>query len=159
MLASKLLIEFASIPDVAEIASISRDEIEYGLGWDYTPQRLAKLIKHKSKNVVVARIENELVGFGIMTYRKDQANLDLLAVKEEFRRKKIGTQIVQWLAKVALTAGIFNIFVQVRERNDRAVSFYTNLGFQQIDIVPGFYRGVENGVVMAMPIRSMMNAT
>lgn len=159
MRANNTLIEFARFTDVAEISRISRDEVEFGLGWNYTSRKLSQLIKNKSKNVVVARIDEELVGFGIMTYHKDQANLDLLAVKEEFRDQKIGTQIVFWLEKVAVTSGIFNIFVQVRERNKAALKFYEKLGFQRLDEIQGFYKGVENGVVMAKLLRSMVNAT
>ena len=71
----------------------------------------------------------------------------------------IGTQIVLWLEKVAVAAGIYNIFVQVRERNTGAISFYEELGFQKLDDIEGFYKGVENGVVMAKLLRSMINAT
>ena len=159
LLTDKALIEFARIPDVVEISRISRDEVEYGLGWDYTTQRLLQHIRSNSKNVVVARIDQKLVGFGIMTYHKDQANLDLLAVKEKFRRMKIGTQIVSWLEKVAFTAGSFNIFVQVREMNSEAITFYEMLGFQKLEEIKGFYKGVENGVVMAKLLRPMINAT
>ena len=94
-----------------------------------------------------------------MTYHKDQANLDLLAVKEKFRRMKIGTQIVSWLEKVAFTAGSFNIFVQVREMNTEAITFYEKLGFLKLEEIEGFYKGVENGVVMAKLLRPMINAT
>jgi len=37
MLTDKTLIEFARVHDIAEISRISRDEVEYGLGWNYTP--------------------------------------------------------------------------------------------------------------------------
>jgi [ribosomal protein S18]-alanine N-acetyltransferase len=154
---NKTLIEFASFHDAAEISRISRDEVEYGLGWDYTSQRLSQLIRNSSKNVVVARIDRGLAGFGIMTYHKDQANLDLLAVKHNFRRMKIGTQIVLWLEKVALTTGAFNIFVQVRETNNGAIRFYEELGFLELEQIQGFYKGVENGVVMAKLLRPMIN--
>lgn len=92
-----------------------------------------------------------------MTYHKDQANLDLLAVKHNFRRMKIGTQIVLWLEKVALTTGAFNIFVQVRETNNGAIRFYEELGFLELEQIQGFYKGVENGVVMAKLLRPMIN--
>ena len=78
---NKTTIEFAKVSDVAEIGNLSRKYIEHDLGWKYIPEILKKLIKHRSKNVVVARKGNKLVGFGIMTYHEEQANLDLLAVK------------------------------------------------------------------------------
>lgn len=159
MLENKALIEFAAFSDAAEIGMISKKDIEDGLGWKYTPERIVKLIGDNSKNVVVARVESKLAGFGIMTYHEDQANLDLLAVKRCFRRMKIGTQIVQWLEEVAMTAGAFNIFVQVRARNTEAVEFYESLGFLVLDEKKAYYSGVEAGLIMAKSLRRIFNAT
>ena len=96
MLATNIQIEFAKLSDSTEISLLTRDEIEHGLGWHYTAQRIAQIIQHKSKNTVVAKLEGNLVGFGVMTYRKDQANLDLLAVKKNYRRNYVGTELVLW---------------------------------------------------------------
>ena len=159
MLEDKTLIEFAAFSDAAEIGEMSKNDIEHGLGWKYNPERLVKLIGDSSKNVIVARMESKLVGFGIMTYHEDQANLDLLAVKRNFRRMKIGTQIVQWLEKVATTAGAFNIFVQVRASNTGAIAFYESLGFIVLDEKKGYYKGKEAGLIMAKSLRRMFNAT
>jgi ribosomal-protein-alanine N-acetyltransferase len=123
------------------------------------PRKIIRITKSKSQNIIVARLEGELVGFGIMTYRKDQANLDLLAVKEDYRRSRIGSQIVLWLEKVATTAGAFNVFVQLRETNSGAFALYENLGYEKLDVFPGYYKGIENGVVMAKSLRTMINAT
>ena len=148
MIEDETLIEFARYSDAVEIGAISKRDIEYGLGWKYTPERIARLIDDEVKNVVVARVRSDLAGFGIMTYYQDHANLDLLAVKPGLRRMRIGTQIVRWLEKVAITAGVFNIFVQVRARNKSAVQFYESLGFSVLDVDKAYYRGTEAGVIM-----------
>ncbi|MEW8430170.1 MAG: GNAT family N-acetyltransferase, partial [Candidatus Thiodiazotropha sp.] len=129
MIKNGIKIEFAQFADAAEIGILSKNEIEYGLGWKYRPERIVRLIRNSSKNVVVARSDSALVGFGIMSYQETQANLDLLAVKPGFRRMKVGTDLVQWLEKVALNAGVFNVFVQVRERNADAIAFYKHLDY------------------------------
>ena len=159
MFGNKTTIDFAKVSDVTEIGNLSRKYIEHDLGWKYTPEKLKKLIKNRSINVVVARKGNKLVGFGIMTYHEEQANLDLLAVKMIYRRRGIGKQIVIWLEEVALTAGIFNIFVQARKINDGAIKFYKKIGFEIIDEKSGYYRGQETGVIMSKNIRRMTNAT
>ncbi len=101
MLAICTDIEFATVSDAVEISELSRKYIEYDLRRVYTPSRIRYLMRNTSKNVVVARNERDLVGFGIMSYREDSANLDLLAVKKLYRRRGVGTQVVQWLEKVA----------------------------------------------------------
>ena len=158
MLEQKLRIGFATLSDAKDISRLSRDEIEYGLGWNYTEQKIGWIIRNKSNNVIAARLEDDLVGFGIMTYHRDQANLDLLAVKRDYRRKKVATGLILWLEKVAVTAGAFNVFVQLRETNTGAFMLYEKLGFQRLDKLPGFYRGLEDGIVMAKSLRPMINA-
>lgn len=146
-------IEFASLADAVEIGELSRRYIEYDLGWDYTPEKISRLIRHEAKNVVVAREGQQLAGFGIMTYREEQANLDLLAVKLRYRYQGIGSQLVAWLEKVALTAGIFTIHVQVRQVNSGAIKFYRKLGYKIVAEHHGYYRGLETAVIMSKDIR------
>ncbi len=155
MLEAKIDIAFAAFSDAAEISRMSRDEIEYGLQWSYTAEKLSRLMRDSTKNVVVARLDNMVIGFGIMTYHLDQANLDLLAVKPPFRRRKIASRLIAWLEKVAATAGCFDIFVQVREMNAGAIAFYEKLGFQPLGKMTGYYQTVENAVIMAKSLRTM----
>jgi ribosomal-protein-alanine N-acetyltransferase len=157
MLNDKPLIEFAKPSDTTEIAALSKNEIEQGLGWKYTPEQIVRLINDDTVNVVVARFASRLAGFGIMTYYNNNANLDLLAVKRPYRRIRIGTHIVHWLEQVAITAGAYNIFVQVRSRNSPAVAFYENLGFLLLEEKKGYYRGVESALIMAKSIRRMFS--
>jgi len=151
-------IEFAVVSDVVEIGELSRKYIEYDLRWTYRPSRIRELIQNTSKNVVVARRENTITGFGIMTYREDSANLDLLAVKKLYRRRGVGRQVVQWLEEVARTAGIINIFVQVRKSNYGAIQFYEKLGFHVIEEAAGYYQGYESAVVMCKGIRQIIDS-
>jgi ribosomal-protein-alanine N-acetyltransferase len=149
-------VEFATSSDAIEIGELSKKYIEYDLGWHYTPERLRELLKDKATNVVVARKGNSLAGFGIMTYAEQNANLDLLAVEFRYRRQGIGKQIVTWLEEVARTAGILNVYVQVRKINRGAIKFYAKCGFQAIDELGGYYRGTETGVIMCKSIGQMI---
>jgi len=89
-----------------------------------------------------------IIGFGIMTYHDDSANLDLLAVLPEYEGTGLAQEVVVWLEEVALNAGIFDIKVQARERNQKGIKFYKKLGYKIIKKVPRVY-GVETQVRMA----------
>ena len=158
MLSSKTRIEFAKPRDVAAMARMSRDEVERGLGWRYHPQVLARLMRARHKNVVVARVDDELAGFAIMTYHAYQANLDLLAVQRPYRRNGVGTQLVAWLVEVAATAGIYNVYVQVRETNHGALHFYRDLGFERLDMLRGYYNGEEGALILAQSLRPLVGS-
>lgn len=154
MINDSITIEFASHADAGQIAKLSKLYIEHGLGWKYTPDKITQLIRHARKNVVVAREDGQLAGFGIMTYHESRANLDLLAVKLRYRYQGIGRQIVQWLEEVALTAGIFTVYVQVRQINIGAIKFYQKLGYRTLNEQAGYYHGIETGVIMSRDLRN-----
>ncbi len=158
MLTECLKIEFASVADAAEISRLSRRHIEYNLRRVYTPGRVRDAIRHRSKNVVVARSEQNLIGFGIMTYGENTANLDLLAVKPDFRRRGVATRLLRWLEKVAQNAGIQQIFVQVRKPNLQAIRLYQKLGYMLIDEIAGYYQGREAAVIMGKSARRLFRS-
>jgi ribosomal-protein-alanine N-acetyltransferase len=158
LLAISIDVEFATFSDAVEISELSRKYIEYGLRRVYTPSRIRYLMRNTSKNVVVARKDRALFALGIMTYREDSANLDLLAVKKLYRRRGVGTQVVRWLEKVARTAGITNIFVQVRKTNASAIRFYETLGFHIVEEAAGYYQGRETCVIMCKGLRQMVGS-
>ena len=159
MFAIRATVEFATVSDTSEIGALSKKYVEHDLGWKYAPERLRRLLRDESKNVVVARAGNALAGFGIMTYGDDTANLDLLGVKPRYRRRGVGRQIVDWLEGVALTAGVVSVFVQVRKLNHGAIRFYEKLDYRRIEEIRGYYRGKETAVVMGKSIRPMGRAT
>ena len=49
MFGNRTTVEFAKVSDVTEIGNLSRKYIENDLGWKYTPDKLKKLIKNRSK--------------------------------------------------------------------------------------------------------------
>ncbi|MCB1606319.1 MAG: GNAT family N-acetyltransferase [Xanthomonadales bacterium] len=149
---SPVQLRFARSADLIEIAQISREQIEQGLHWRYTPDRLRRTLQSPHKNLVVACAGPVLIGFGIMSYREESANLDLLAVKPTYRNRGVGERIVDWLVTVARTAGIGQIFVQVRKRNPGAIRFYERIGFAQIDEHVGYYEGRESAVILCLTL-------
>jgi len=111
------------------------------------------------KMVIVVRKDKLLIGFGIMSYGENAANLDLLAIETRYRRRGLGRRVVEWLEKVALTAGISNIFVQVRQSNRGAIRFYRRLGYQAVEEIRGYYQRREAGVIMGKSIRKLVGVS
>jgi [ribosomal protein S18]-alanine N-acetyltransferase len=139
----------ARLEEAQRIAEMSRDFIEYGLGWKWTPARILRCLRHSSTNVAVAREPGELIGFAIMEYKDEEAHLLLFAVSAAHRRQGVGSALLSWLEKTALTAGIGLIYLEARTRNAEAREFYRKHGYTEIGRVRGMYRGVEDGVRIA----------
>ena len=135
--------------DAARIAQMSRDFIEYGLGWKWTAARILRCLRDESTNVVAAREGDDLIGFAIMQYKDDEAHLLLFAVVAAHRREGVGSALLSWLEQTASTAGIGTIYLEARTRNSEAREFYRKHGYSEIAKVRGMYRGVEDGVRLA----------
>jgi ribosomal protein S18 acetylase RimI-like enzyme len=84
-----------------------------------------------------------------MQYCDNGASLSLLAVSAACRRRAVGTRIVVWLEQVAINAGIFDIIVQLRERNAGAEAFYRQLAFEPMDRAERYYCNGETALVMS----------
>lgn len=145
----KQTIELARPADAHAIAVLSRDSVEHGLGWHWTPPRILRTIHAPDVNVAVARRFGSMRGFGIMRYEENEAHLLLLAVAPECRRKGIGTALVRWLEAAALTAGIGCIYLEARRANAAARAFYRCLGYSEIREEPTMYARREAGVRIA----------
>ena len=142
-------IGLARTSDACEIAEMSRDLIEQGLTWSWTPARVQHFISGTESSVVVARREQRIAAFAIMHFGDDVAHLNLLAVSPEHRRQGLGSQLMEWLTKTAIEAGVFRINLELRTHNEGARIFYTRLGFDQLGIVPGYYQGREAALRMS----------
>jgi [ribosomal protein S18]-alanine N-acetyltransferase len=105
--------------------------------------RVAASIGAPNVNVLVACVHGNIAGFAIMRYGDDDAHLDLLAVAPPYRRLGIGRQLLQWLEKCAVVAGIFNVALEVRAGNEGAQLFYERMGYRTLAQLPGYYQGVE----------------
>lgn len=134
-------LEPARCADVHAIALMSRDLIEYGLNWRWTPARVAMHQRRADSIVLAARLGRALAGFAIMQFGDERAHLSLLAVHAGARRRGIGRRLVAWLEASAGTAGIQAVSLEVRARNGAALAFYRALGYEEIAVSPRYYDG------------------
>jgi len=142
------VIELARAADAPIIATMSRALIEVGLRWSWTPQRVAREIRDRNTNVLVARADARIAAFAIMRYGETHAHLNLLAVEPRYRRRGLGRRVMEWLEASAVTAGIAEVGLEVRISNPGARRFYRMLGYQEIGLLQGYYCGIEAAVGM-----------
>ena len=147
-----LKLRLARAADAHEIAELSRDLIERGLGWTWHRGRVLRSIAARETNVLVATEDSQVVGFAIMEYGETRAHLSLLGVRTSHQRRGLGKSMMAWLEATALLAGVSEIELELRENNHSARRFYHQLGFTARGYVPGYYRGVETAIRMTRNI-------
>jgi ribosomal-protein-alanine N-acetyltransferase len=147
-------VRLATLADAADVAAMSRDYIERGLGWTWTKDRIARAIKDSDTNVAVIGERGALVAFGVMSYPDNEAHLLLFAVRPASRRKGVGSALLGWLEEVARSAGATCIRLEARRENVAARNFYGEHGYHERVIAKGMYRGAEDGVKLEKWLRS-----
>ena len=155
-------LRLAKPADARLLARMSRDYIEHGLNWRWRPEQLVRKIRASETVVLVAELEVGGVrfvgGFAVMDFQHglemEKAQLTLLAVHPNIRRRHIGSQLIRWLHKSARVAGCEHIELQVRTDNLPARRFYQKFGYQEEALIPGYYDGKLPAYQMKLRLRS-----
>ena len=139
--------------DAAQISRMSKELIEYDLGWSWKPGRIIQSIRCPDRNVAVVKNAQTVVGFGIMEYGLEVAHLLLFAVQPNRRRQKIGSRLLEWLEETAIVAGVGHVSLETRLNNRGGRRFYRVRGFEEVGVVRGYYNGQESAVRMVHQLR------
>jgi len=148
-----ITVGLAARSDAQAIATLSRDLIECGLGWEYRAERVRELIAAPDIASLVARDGDRVMGFAIMSFGEEYAHLVLMAVRPAGQRRGIARRMTQWLVDTAVTAGIASIHLELRAQNKDGFAFYRALGFSETLRLPGYYRGRETAIRMIRVLR------
>ena len=177
-----IAIRLAAPADARDIALMSRDLIEDGLGWRYDAARVTRLLRQRETIALVAtgrepprrpvllrspgapahphRMEGAaMAGFAIMEFGDERAHLVLLAVRPMQRRHGVGRRLVEWLVDSARTAGIASLHLELRASNAAARAFYRAMGFNETVQVPGYYRGPGGAQEPALRMLRLLRAS
>jgi len=150
---SRITLRLGKISDARRVAVMSRDLIEAGLSWSWTPERVHRALRNPEVLSVMACDRDRVVGFAVTQFGDDQAHLSLLAVDPSHQREGIGRRLVEWTVGSALAAGMAAIHLETRAANHAARSFYRNMGFRENAYIPGYYGGREMALKMVRELR------
>jgi len=149
-----ITLQLAGRADAQTIATMSRDLVESGLGWEYRAERIRAMIADRDMVTLVARDGDRLMGFASMSFGDEHAHLVLMAVRPAGQRRGIARRMTDWLLETAATAGVASIHLELRAQNKDAYAFYRALGFTETLRLPGYYRGLETAVRMIRVLRA-----
>lgn len=96
--------------------------------------------------------DNEILGYAIQQLSKEEGELLNIAIHPNHRRKKYAQFLINHLFELAIQKQIKSIFLEVRESNKIAQSFYNKLGFHQIGTRKNYYpalNGREDALIFA----------
>ncbi len=112
-------------------------------------------LKSSYQNLVVI-VENEIVAFCIMTINFTESHLLNISVHPDNRYLGIGKILLKESEKKSIKKGISDIFLEVRESNYNAISFYKKNDYRYVGIRKNYYKkdiGREDGLIFTKHLK------
>ncbi|MDI9371296.1 MAG: GNAT family N-acetyltransferase [Synergistaceae bacterium] len=95
-----------------------------------------------------ARGKDLLLGFAALGPCRRGAELARIAVRPDYRRRGIGSQLLVGASEVALSLGYTRLSLHVRASQSGARAFYERNAFLPLAPAPGYYEGGEDALLM-----------
>ena len=106
-------------------------------------------ITNRAACYLVARIGEEIVGYGGAWVVSDEAHITTLAVRPERRASRVGERLLLHLMEEAVMRRASHATLEVRERNCPAQHLYRKYGFRNAAIRKNYYTDTgEDAIVM-----------
>jgi ribosomal-protein-alanine N-acetyltransferase len=135
--------------DAVDALMIEAFDAEYGEAW--TRAQLDAVLAMPGVWLTLARQGRRVVGFSLHRIVLDEAELLLLAIAPEMRRRGIGRGLIERGCAEAKSTGARRLHLEVREGNP-ATALYQSAGFAAAGRRREYYRGVGGQVSDALTL-------
>lgn len=116
-------------------------------------ETFASLLDRPNTDVLVATLDEVVVGYAVLTAQAGDTELANLAVDPGHRRRGIASALLRGCLKTLLDRGERRVFLAVRASNEGASGLYEGFGFLEIGRHAGYYRDpVEDAVIFGLEV-------
>ena len=120
----------------------------------WTKSILKSELMGENKNYIVAKQNEEIVGFaGVMLNQPEMEIMNIVTKKNE-RGKGIGTLLLNKIIEIAKNNRIQTIFLEVGEKNYIAKKMYEKAGFCEIGLRKNYYHAKESACLMSKNVNN-----
>lgn len=115
----------------------------------YFPKSFIRsLLEHPSSVGLVAMCSGRIVGFTIgVVEGKGMGRIYTLDVLPEFRRRGIGSLLLEKLEEEFARRGVVKCRLEVMDGNVPAIRLYSKMGYRKVGVIKDYY-GDSDGIVM-----------
>ncbi|MGL5438856.1 MAG: ribosomal protein S18-alanine N-acetyltransferase [Filifactoraceae bacterium] len=110
---------------------------------------IAKEMKNPLAHYFIVFIGDREVGYGGFWTILDEANINNIAIKDEFRGMGFGNIILEQLILKAKELSMKRMILEVRSSNNVAQSLYKKFGFKMVGLRKDYYQDIiEDAIIM-----------
>ena len=133
------------ILDLDAVMSVMDDGFDPAFGEAWSAPQCAGLLPMPGVWLVLARDEQEVVGFSLARVVADEAELLLVVVKKKHQRRGTGKLLLERFFEDSEERGAQKLYLEVRDGNS-AVELYKSLGFAEAGRRSKYYTGSDGQI-------------
>jgi ribosomal-protein-alanine N-acetyltransferase len=144
-----------TLEDIDEVIKI--EHASFTVPW--SKESFESEIKNNKHAIyIVVKQENKVIGYGGMWKIFEEGHITNVAIHPDFRRKRIGSALMEAMIKTAVDNEITLLTLEVRESNIPAQRLYSKFGFEVVGKRKNYYAdNNEDALIMNVELR-MQNA-
>lgn len=129
-------------------------EIENNLFSDFddfwNSETLENELKNENSYYIVAKLNNEIVGFAGLKIVLDEADIMNIVTKKIYRNLGVGSTLFNSIIDYSKNNGVTKLTLEVSEKNLSAIHLYTKFGFKKIADRTNYYHNGDNAIIMQL---------
>lgn len=145
-----------STADLTAISAVMQAAFDPRYGEAWTSSQCAGVMAMPGVWLTIAEVDGKLGGFALSRVIADEAELLLLAVRPECRRRGLGRSLLRSAIAESQARGAVRIHLEVRAGND-AVALYRLAGFEKVGQRRDYYRGSNGKLFDAITYRKLIS--
>lgn len=137
-------IEKMTLSDFEKIENILIDEFD-----DFwKPSILKNELENELSRYIVAKIENDIVGFAGIIILPDDAEITNIVTRKQNRKNGIGKLLLAKLIEITKQENKEEISLEVNEINKPAIKLYESFGFEIVGRRKRYYNRENDAIIM-----------
>lgn len=139
------MIRAARLDDLDGLVELEELCFEHDL---FHRRQLRYLLTKAQGEVLVYEIAGQVSGALILSWRRNSsvARITSVAVRPEYHGQGIGTVLVKQAENIAQSRGLNKMNLEVRQDNQKAISFYEGHGYNRVGLKTDYYRDGMAGI-------------
>lgn len=117
---------------------------------DWSQNDLDRFLLLESSHAWGCFLEGELISFCLIQKVAEEAEILLLVVHPEVRKKGMGRSLLETIVTEVKGDTVSRLFLEVSVENETAIQFYNKLGFQRVGIRKNYYMKKANPAAYTM---------
>lgn len=114
--------------------------------WSYNV--LKQELENKNNTYIVAKENEQIVGFAGISTCFDEATLNNIVVKKSHRGRGIGGELLETLIEFCADLHMKSLTLEVNSLNTPAIHLYEKFGFKNLGIRKKYYNNSQDAIIM-----------